>query len=82
MYARLNVFCALQKWLLLDQVLQLFGIQPDYDLNLMQPDQSPSDVLAQVLTNMQAPLRDAQTLLLTTRQRKRRLLQTIFDFFP
>lgn len=45
---------------LLDQVLQLFGVQPDYDLNLMQPDQSPSDVLAQVLLNMQAPLRDFQ----------------------
>lgn len=43
---------------LLDQVLQLFGIKPDYDLNLMQPDQSPSDVLAQVLVNMQVPLRD------------------------
>jgi UDP-N-acetylglucosamine 2-epimerase (non-hydrolysing) len=45
---------------LLDQVLQLFGILPDYDLNLMQPDQSPSDVLAQVLVNMQAPLRNIQ----------------------
>jgi UDP-N-acetylglucosamine 2-epimerase (non-hydrolysing) len=45
---------------LLDQVLQLFGILPDYDLNLMQPDQSPSDVLAQVLVNMQAPLRNFQ----------------------
>lgn len=45
---------------LLDQVLQLFGIKPDYDLNLMQPDQSPSDVLAQVLVNMQVPLRDFQ----------------------
>ena len=55
-----RVLVTAQHRQLLDQVLQLFGIQPDYDLNLMQPDQSPSDVLAQVLINMQQPLRDFQ----------------------
>ena len=55
-----RVLVTAQHRQLLDQVLQLFGIQPDYDLNLMQPAQSPSDVLAQVLINIQQPLRDFQ----------------------
>jgi UDP-N-acetylglucosamine 2-epimerase (non-hydrolysing) len=34
---------------MLDQVLTLFGIQPDIDLNLMQQNQTPSQVAARVL---------------------------------
>jgi len=38
---------------MLDQVLDLFELRPDYDLNLMQPGQSLSDVTAGVLFGMQ-----------------------------
>jgi UDP-N-acetylglucosamine 2-epimerase (non-hydrolysing) len=41
---------------MLDQVLQLFGIQPDSDLDIMQADQTPSRVAAAVLTGMEAVL--------------------------
>jgi UDP-N-acetylglucosamine 2-epimerase (non-hydrolysing) len=34
---------------MLDQMLQVFQIQPDYDLNIMQDNQSPSYVAARVL---------------------------------
>jgi len=38
---------------MLDQVLTLFGIEPDYDLNIMQDDQSLSYVTAEVLTELE-----------------------------
>lgn len=38
---------------MLDQVLQLFDIRPDIDLNLMQPGQTLSSLTAQVLTACQ-----------------------------
>lgn len=37
---------------MLDQVLELFGIVPDEDLDLMQPGQSLSDLFARILTGM------------------------------
>lgn len=37
---------------MLDQVLELFEIRPDHDLNVMSPGQSPADVAARVLTGM------------------------------
>jgi UDP-N-acetylglucosamine 2-epimerase (non-hydrolysing) len=37
---------------MLDQVLNLFNIEPDYDLNLMQPDQSLAEITAAILTNL------------------------------
>lgn len=37
---------------MLDQVLQIFEIIPDYDLNIMQPGQDLYDVTARVLTGM------------------------------
>ncbi len=37
---------------MLDQVLDLFSIAPDYDLNLMQPDQSLAALTARVLTEL------------------------------
>ena len=37
---------------MLDQVLNLFDICPDYDLNVMQPDQSLDQVTASVLTGL------------------------------
>lgn len=37
---------------MLDQVLALFAIQPEYDLDLMQPGQDLTDVTSRVLTGM------------------------------
>ena len=37
---------------MLDQVLELFEITPDYDLNIMKPGQDLYDVTARVLTGM------------------------------
>jgi len=37
---------------MLDQVLNIFAIQPDFDLNLMQPGQDLSDITANVLLGM------------------------------
>ncbi|MGE5706901.1 MAG: non-hydrolyzing UDP-N-acetylglucosamine 2-epimerase [Bacteroidota bacterium] len=37
---------------MLDQVLDLFGIVPDYDLNLMQPRQTLSDLTGRVLSQL------------------------------
>ncbi len=37
---------------MLDQVLELFEIKPDYDLDIMRPNQSLFDVTAKILTEM------------------------------
>jgi UDP-N-acetylglucosamine 2-epimerase (non-hydrolysing) len=37
---------------MLDQVLNLFGIQPDYDLDLMRDDQSLADLSASIFTHL------------------------------
>lgn len=37
---------------MLDQVLRLFEIQPDYDLNLMRPDQSLAEISAAIFTHL------------------------------
>ncbi len=38
---------------MLDQVLSAFQIQPDYDLNIMQPGQTLSDITARVLQGLE-----------------------------
>lgn len=38
---------------MLDQVLELFAIQPDYDLNLMQPGQTLPGLTARILTALE-----------------------------
>lgn len=43
---------------MLDQVLRLFEIDPDYDLNLMKPGQDLTDITANVLTGMRSVLRE------------------------
>ena len=43
---------------LLDQVLSVFNIQTDYDLDVMEEDQSPTDVLAQVLLRIEPVLHE------------------------
>lgn len=42
---------------MLDQVLQLFELKPDYDLDVMQPDQSLSELTAAVFTRLDPVLR-------------------------
>jgi len=42
---------------MLDQVLELFAIRPDFDLNLMQPGQDLTDITSNVLVGMRKVLR-------------------------
>ena len=37
---------------MLDPILDLFNIQPDYDLNIMQPDQELSPLTAKLFTEL------------------------------
>lgn len=43
---------------MLDQVLEMFEIVPDYDLNLMKPGQDLYDITANVLSGMKSVLED------------------------
>src|ERR1700694_482321 len=43
---------------MLDQVLHIFGIQPDYDLDVMQDNQTPTQVAAAVLAGLEPILLD------------------------
>jgi UDP-N-acetylglucosamine 2-epimerase (non-hydrolysing) len=43
---------------MLDQVLHVFGIQPDYDLDVMQDNQTPTQVAAAVLARLEPILLD------------------------
>lgn len=45
---------------MLDQVLDFFEIVPEYDLNLMQPNQSLNSLSAQILLKIDAVLQDAK----------------------
>lgn len=45
---------------MLDQVLNIFDIRPDYDLNIMKQGQDLYDVTARVLTGMRDVLKEAQ----------------------
>ena len=42
---------------MLDQVLELFDLTPDYDLNIMKPEQTLSMITASVLTGMEEVLK-------------------------
>jgi len=39
-----------RHWKMLNQVRDIFAITPEYDLNLMQPDQSLAQITARMLT--------------------------------
>lgn len=43
---------------MLDQVLDLFELRPDYDLNIMKPGQDLNDVTSAILQGMKAVFRD------------------------
>ena len=45
---------------MLDQVLTLFDIQPDFDLNIMQPNQDLYDITARILLGMRDVLKQVQ----------------------
>ena len=45
---------------MLDQVLKLFNIRPDYDLNIMRQGQDLYDITARVLTGMRGVLQEAK----------------------
>ena len=45
---------------MLDQVLHIFDIVPDYDLNIMQPNQDLYDISSRVLLGMRDVLHEAQ----------------------
>ena len=45
---------------LLDQVLSIFNITPDYDLNVMSADQDLYDITAKVLLGMREVLKEYQ----------------------
>jgi UDP-N-acetylglucosamine 2-epimerase (non-hydrolysing) len=52
------ILCATaQHRQMLDQVLEVFGIQPDVDLDLMRPDQSPNEIASRVFAGLDALLR-------------------------
>lgn len=43
---------------MLDQVLRLFDIVPEYDLNIMKPGQTLSGITSEILTRIEEPLQD------------------------
>ena len=45
---------------MLDQVLKIFEVKPDYDLNIMKQGQDMYDVTARVLTGMRDVLKETQ----------------------
>jgi UDP-N-acetylglucosamine 2-epimerase (non-hydrolysing) len=45
---------------MLDDLLRLFAIRPDYDLDVMAPDQTLTQITTRVLTGMEAVLKDAR----------------------
>lgn len=49
---QLKVCVTAQHRQMLDQVLELFEIKPDYDLNLMKTDQTLNDITASILINI------------------------------
>jgi UDP-N-acetylglucosamine 2-epimerase (non-hydrolysing) len=55
-WARVRVLATAQHREMLDQVLDLFGIAPDVDLDLMHPDQSLPDLTARLVTALDAAL--------------------------
>ena len=45
---------------MLDQVLRLFDITPDYDLNIMKPNQDLDDITSRILLGMRDVLKEVQ----------------------
>lgn len=45
---------------MLDQVLRIFDVKPDYDLNIMKPGQDLTDVTARVLTGLRGVFKECR----------------------
>ena len=45
---------------MLDSVLDIFQVRPDYDLNIMQPRQTLSSITSRCLTGMDGVLEEAR----------------------
>ncbi len=54
---RLRLCATAQHRQLLDQTLRVFGLKPHLDLDLMRPDQCPSEILSRTLAALQGVLR-------------------------
>lgn len=59
-WADVRVVATAQHRHMLDQVLQVFGIAPDVDLDLMQPNQDLTQLTARMLLAMDGVLKDEQ----------------------
>src|SRR5262245_52395048 len=59
-WARVRVLATAQHRQMLDQVLGLFGIEPEVDLDLMRPNQALADLTARMLTALDATLEREQ----------------------
>ena len=57
-YFKTNVCVTAQHREMLDQVLTFFNIYPDYDLDLMKPNQNLYDLTADIIANMKTVLDD------------------------
>jgi UDP-N-acetylglucosamine 2-epimerase (non-hydrolysing) len=60
----LKVCVTAQHREMLDQALRFFGIKPDIDLDLMKPDQSLSELTADIILHLSDVLRDIKPSLL------------------
>lgn len=56
----LNIVVTGQHREMLEQVLSVFEIEPDHDLDIMQPRQSLFDITKRILSGMESLLKDAQ----------------------
>lgn len=54
----LKICVTAQHRQMLDQVLEIFKIKPDYDLNIMKPNQSLFDISASILQGLKEVLKD------------------------
>jgi len=59
-----KVLVTAQHRRMLDQVLKLFGIEPDYDLNVMRPAQSLADVVVRALPRIEGIIKTCRPRLL------------------
>lgn len=57
---KVSVCVSAQHRAMLDQVLNLFSIKPDYDLNIMKPGQDLFDITSRVLIGLRPVLEDAK----------------------
>ena len=49
-----------QHWEMLDQVMTIFGVEADYDLNIMTPGQTLYDITAKAIKGLEAVLAKSQ----------------------